>query len=69
MRRIFGFIVMVAVVTGGQALAQGERGKSANRNDGVRAAPGEARSYGWTTERMRTAKPMPLPVVDPNKPR
>jgi hypothetical protein len=44
-----------------------EQGKQATQSDCVKQAPDEqcdAEAY-WTPERMRNAKPLPTPVLDP----
>jgi hypothetical protein len=53
--------------TTGETMPSTEQGKQATQSDCVKQAPDEqcdAEAY-WTPERMRNAKPLPTPVLDP----
>jgi hypothetical protein len=52
----------------GQEPPRGNQGdESPEAMSSARPAPGESRSGGWTRSRMRDAKPVPLPNVDPSE--
>jgi hypothetical protein len=72
MRRIFALMMGAACTfLCGPAGAQSDRADRkqppAEPNDSASAPPGQSSGSGWTEERMRNAKPMPLPNVDPQR--
>jgi hypothetical protein len=69
MRLVSSLVVLGLLVPGPvSATMMTNSGKqSPGDNDGQVAPPGNNGQNQWTEERMRKAKPMPLPRVDPKR--